>query len=134
MSFLGNIFGSAAKAPIKAIMSGAKELADELFDSKEEKREFLLSVYKEEAGDRNSARKMYMQDSWLQKLFALFYLAAWTGLTIFILHHFIVGGIKLEDWQIALLSGIQGGMSTKLNTIVDFLFGGSAKPVKLEKE
>ena len=41
------------------------------------------------------------------------------------LEYFIFGNIQLEDWQIAFVSSINGGISTKLSTIIDFLFGGA---------
>lgn len=123
---LRNIFGKVKNAGIAEIMKGAKELADELFTSKEEKNMFLLEAYKEASKDRQSARQMYMTDSWLQKSFAILFLVFWVGLTYLLLNHFVGGTIDLDEWQIALLSTIYGGINTKLNTIVDFLFGGSA--------
>jgi hypothetical protein len=37
--------------------------------------------------------------------------------------------IQLQDWQIAFISSINGGISTKLSTIIDFLFGGAISGV-----
>jgi hypothetical protein len=45
------------------------------------------------------------------------------------LEYFILGNIHLEDWQIAFVSSINGGISTKLSTIIDFLFGGAISGV-----
>ena len=72
---------------------------------------------------------MYKQDSWLQKAFAIFFLVACCGLTYVILTYFIFDTIKLDDWQIAFVSSINGGISTKLSTIIDFLFGSSISGV-----
>jgi hypothetical protein len=77
----------------------------------------------------NSARDMYSNDSWLQKTFALFFLIAWCGLTALMLQYFIFQNIHLKDWQIAFVSSINGGISTKLSTIIDFLFGGAISGV-----
>jgi hypothetical protein len=41
------------------------------------------------------------------------------------LKYFVFRSIELQDWQIAFISSINGGISTKLSTIIDFLFGGS---------
>ena len=129
-----NPFKKIASATIGTIMSGAKELADELFTSKEEKNDFLLKVYKAETGDRNSARGLYGQDSSIQKVFALFFLICWAALTWFLLQHFAFKAIVLEDWQIGFVGTIYGAINTKLGTIVDFFFGGSAKSPKQDKK
>jgi len=123
---LKDIFTKVKKATTVEVMKGAKELADELFTSREEKNQFLLDTYKEATKDRQSAREMFIHDSWLQKSFAILFLASWLVLTYLLLNHFVVGTLDLEEWQIALISTIYGGINTKLNTIVDFLFGGSA--------
>jgi hypothetical protein len=72
---------------------------------------------------------MYSNDSWLQKTFAIFFLIAWCGLTALMLNYFIFDNIQLNDWQIAFVSSINGGISTKLSTIIDFLFGGAISGV-----
>jgi len=123
---LKGLFGKVKSTGITEVMKGAKELADELFTTKEEKNAFLLDAYKEAAKDRQSARAMYMNDSWLQKSFAILFLVCWLILTYLLLNHFVGGTVDLKEWQIALLSTIYGGINTKLNTIIDFLFGGSA--------
>ncbi len=79
--------------------------------------------------DRDSARNMYSKDSWLQKTFAIFFLIAWVGLTALMLNYFIFQNIQLDEWQIAFISSINGGISTKLSTIIDFLFGGAISGV-----
>ncbi len=79
--------------------------------------------------DRGSAREMYSNDSWLQKVFAIFFLIAWIGLTTLMLKYFIFHTVQLDDWQIAFISSINGGISTKLSTIIDFLFGGAISGV-----
>lgn len=79
--------------------------------------------------DRGSAREMYEKDNWLQKVFAIFFFVAWVGLTALMLNYFIFDDIHLENWQIAFVSTINGGISTKLSTIVDFLFGGAISNV-----
>ncbi|MCU4166620.1 hypothetical protein [Carboxylicivirga caseinilyticus] len=45
------------------------------------------------------------------------------------LNNFVFKTIQLQDWQIAFVSSINGGISTKLSTIIDFLFGGSISGV-----
>ena len=42
-------------------------------------------------------------------------------------NHFILGDINLGEFEISFISTIFGAMSAKVNTIVDFFFGGSSK-------
>lgn len=79
--------------------------------------------------DRASARDMYKHDSSLQKVFALTFLIGYIGLTCLMLY-LVVGwigakSVEIPDWAVALISTIYGAMSSKVNTIVDFLFGSS---------
>jgi hypothetical protein len=80
--------------------------------------------------DRQSAREMYKHDSSLQKLYAMTFLVAYFALTGILLHWLITElagtqALDLPQWGVALISSIWGGMSTKVSTITDFLFGGS---------
>lgn len=116
----------------KVINAGAAEtlregtkLIDEIFTTQEEKLQGKMELFKMAVSDRNSAREMYAKDSWLQKSFAIFFLMAWCALTFVMLNYFVFQSIELQDWQIAFVSSINGGISTKLSTIIDFLFGGS---------
>ncbi len=115
-------FVSAGTA--ETLKEGTK-LIDEIFTTQEEKLQGKMELFKMAVTDRDSARKMYQKDSWLQKSFAIFFLIAWCGLTLVILNYFIFKNIQLDDWQIAFVSSINGGISTKLSTIIDFLFGGA---------
>lgn len=79
--------------------------------------------------DRQSAREMYQKDSSLQKVFAIVFLVGYlviTGLMIYIVFAWL-GTVEIEipAWAISLVSTVFGAMSSKVNTIVDFLFGGS---------
>lgn len=123
---LKNPFKKMAAAGVADTIKEGTKLIDEIFTSKEEKIEAKIELFKMTIADRGSARAMYEKDSWLQKSFALFFLVVWFALTIVILKYFVLGDLSLADWQIAFVSTIYGGMSTKLNTIVDFLFGGSS--------
>ena len=41
--------------------------------------------------------------------------------------HFVNGSISLGEFEISFISTIFGAMSAKVNTIIDFFFGGSSK-------
>ncbi len=111
------------------VLKEGTKLIDEIFTTKEEKLQGKMALFKMAVSDRDSARQMYSHDSWLQKVFALFFLLAWCALTFVILNYFVFKTIALADWQIAFVSSINGGISTKLSTIIDFLFGGSVRGV-----
>lgn len=130
------IINKAMKLFKKLVSAGTAEtlkegtkLIDEIFTTQEEKLQGKMELFKMAVADRDSAREMYSKDSWLQKTFAIFFLIAWFGLTALMLNYFIFDTIKLDDWQIAFISSINGGISTKLSTIIDFLFGGAISGV-----
>ncbi|MCT4643601.1 MAG: hypothetical protein N4A74_01345 [Carboxylicivirga sp.] len=118
----------AGNAMSETLKEGTK-LIDEIFTTQEEKLQGKMELFKMAVADRSSAREMYQKDSWLQKSFAIFFLLAWCGLTFVMLNYFVFQAIELQDWQIAFISSINGGISTKLSTIIDFLFGGSVSAV-----
>jgi hypothetical protein len=118
----------AGNATAETLKEGTK-LIDEIFTTQEEKLQGKMELFKMAVADRDSARTMYAQDSWLQKSFAIFFLMAWCALTVIMLNNFVFKTIQLQDWQIAFVSSINGGISTKLSTIIDFLFGGAISSV-----
>jgi glycogen synthase len=123
------LFGKITNTGVAETLREGTKLIDEIFTTQEEKLQGKMELFKMAITDRNSARDMYSNDSWLQKTFALFFLIAWCGLTALMLQYFIFQNIHLEDWQIAFVSSINGGISTKLSTIIDFLFGGAISGV-----
>lgn len=124
-----NIFKRLISGGTAEIIREGTKLIDEIFTTKEEKLEAKKELFRMAVVDRDSARNMYAQDNWLQKVFAIFFLLAWIGLTALMLNYFVFKTVQLEDWQIAFISSINGGISTKLSTIIDFLFGGSISGV-----
>ena len=123
------LFGKIKSAGVAETLKEGTKLIDEIFTTQEEKLQGKMELFKMAVSDRDSARNMYSKDSWLQKTFAIFFLIAWVGLTVLMLNYFIFQNIHLEDWQIAFISSINGGISTKLSTIIDFLFGGAISGV-----
>jgi hypothetical protein len=123
------LFKKLTNAGVAETLKEGTKLIDEIFTSKEEKLQGKMELFRMAVADRGSAREMYAKDSWLQKTFAIFFLLVWCGLTALMLSYFIFGTIQLADWQIAFVSSINGGISTKLSTIIDFLFGGAISGV-----
>ena len=126
MSILSKLIGKGTSD----ILNEGTKLIDEIFTTKEEKLEAKKELFRLAISDKDSARKMYSIDSTLQKVFSIFFLLSWVSLTVLILNYFIFKKVDLLDWQIAFVSTIYGGISTKLGTIVDFLFGGSSASEK----
>jgi hypothetical protein len=91
------------------------------------RRSFLLEEFSLESEDRKSARLMYSADSIAQKAIALVFTVAYFGVTFVLLNHFFGTNEKLEDYELGFLSTLFGAMSSKVNTIIDFFFGGSVR-------
>ena len=126
MNIISRIFTNTTAESTARVLREGTSLIDEIFTSKEEKLEAKKELFRLAISDKDSARKMYSLDSTLQKVFSIFFLLSWVSLTVLILNYFIFEKVDLLDWQIAFVSTIYGGISTKLGTIVDFLFGGSS--------
>ncbi len=126
-----SIFSKLIGKGTSEILKEGTKLIDEIFTTKEEKLEAKKELFRLAITDKDSARKMYSLDSTLQKVFAIFFLVSWVFLTVLILNYFVFEKVDLLDWQIAFVSTIYGGISTKLGTIVDFLFGGSSASEKV---
>lgn len=94
------------------------------------KQDIQFKITDQEYKDRQSAREMYMKDSSLQKIFAIVFLVAYVFISggmiaMIISMAFYDNQIDLPEWGVMLISSVFTGMSMKVNTITDFLFGGS---------
>ena len=69
---------------------------------------------------------MYKDDAIIQKVLATMFTAAYFGLTYTMFRYFVLNELELSDYEIGFISTVFGAMSAKVNTIVDFFFGGSA--------
>jgi len=134
MSIFTKIFtGSADK-----IISSVGNVLDEVITTQEEKdaaklaiQKVLLEAEKEafakEVEDRKSARDMYKDDAVIQKVLATLFTVAYFGITFVMFSYFVTKSIDLGEFEISFISTIFGAMSSKVNTIIDFFFGGSSK-------
>lgn len=89
------------------------------------KMEWQLEVYKIEVEDRQGARSLYSSDSMMQKVFAILFLIGYVALSWYLLQ-VLIGTSEMPKLAETMITMIWTGTSTKLNTIVDFFFGGSA--------
>ena len=118
ISEVGDVLKSKANSDVKA-----KELLNE-FES--QKSDFLLDAFELEVNDREGARQMYKSDSLMQKAFGVIFLLGYVGLSWFLLD-MLFSGAEVKPIANTLITTIWTGTSVKLNTIVDFFFGGSVK-------
>ena len=129
----GNYTGAIAKTAsiIKGEIDKGGKKAEEAKVFLNEFEMFKMTFEKEcfelEAADRDSARNLYSTDGLIQKVLAIVFTLAYFSISYFLFNHFITKEVKLSDFEIGFISTIFGGMSTKVNTIIDFFFGGSVK-------
>ena len=84
-------------------------------------------MYALEVEDRKSARGLFKDDSYIQKILAIIFTSAYFFLSYTMFEYFVMNTIQLSDYEIGFISTVFGAMSSKVNTIVDFFFGGSSK-------
>lgn len=138
MTFLKNILSGSASTLVDAAFKGLdsvttskEELEKIKLENIQEINRHLESIYASAnteleniLRDKQSARDMYKANSSLQKIYAITFLLAYVALSI-ILIMVSINRVSIPDYAIALISTIFGGMSTKVGTITDFLFGSS---------
>lgn len=133
MSIFSKIFAGGADK----ILDSVGNVLDEVITTKEEKDAAKLAIQKvlldaekdafaKEVEDRKSARDMYKDDAFIQKVLAILFTVAYFGLTYVMFNYFVLNTIELSDYEIGFISTVFGAMSSKVNTIVDFFFGGSS--------
>ena len=113
---------------VDKLIGGIVNAADEFITTKEEKELLKLELEKLIYNDRADAREMYENNSSLQKVYAIAFLVFYTALTgalFFLVYSMVKKEFDMPDWAIAFISTMWGGMSAKVSTITDFLFGSS---------
>jgi len=131
----GNIIGGNYLGAIKNVgellkgESEKNEEAKELLQEFELKKlEFEQELKKLYLDDKKDARSLYKVDSSLQKVFAITFLSLYIVLSFVVLiglYLISIQGLKLDNYVVSFVSTLHGGMSMKVGTIVDFLFGSS---------
>ena len=131
----GNIIGGNYLGAIKNVgellkgESEKNEQAKELYNEFEIKKlEFEQELKKLYLDDKKDARSLYKVDSSLQKTFAITFLSLYIVLSFVVLiglYLISIQGLKLDNYVVSFVSTLHGGMSMKVGTIVDFLFGSS---------
>ena len=131
---LNNIFGNI----IGKVVDNAEGILDKCITTDKEReeakiqlRKVLLDAEKEafnkEIEDRKDARSLYKDDAIIQKILATLFTIAYFGITYVMFSYFVTSTLDLGEFEISFISTIFGAMSAKVNTIIDFFFGGSSK-------
>lgn len=116
--------------PDAGLLGAVGRMIDESKLTPEEKAQAhaqLVELYNLEVEDRKSARLLYSSDSTIQKVLATVFTIAYFALSFVMFKYFVEEDIDLGEFEISFISTIFGAMSAKVNTVVDFFFGGSAK-------
>ena len=127
---LGGLFGK--------VVENAEGILDKVITTDKERDEAKLAIkrilleaeqkaFAKEVEDRKSARDMYKDDAIIQKILATLFTIAYFGLSFMMFRYFVMGDLELGEFEISFISTIFGAMSAKVNTVVDFFFGGSSK-------
>jgi len=130
---IGNLVGNL----FNKVVDNAEGILDKVITTDKERdeaklalRKVLLDAEKEafakEVEDRKSARDMYKDDAIIQKILATLFTVAYFGLSFMMFKVFVMKDINLGEFEISFISTIFGAMSAKVNTVVDFFFGGSS--------
>ena len=131
---IGNVIGSL----FSKVVNNAEGILDKVVTTDKERAEAKLAIksllleaekeaFAKEVEDRKSARDMYKDDAFIQKILATLFTAAYFGLSFMMFRYFVMGDIEMGEFEISFISTIFGAMSAKVNTVVDFFFGGSSK-------
>ena len=131
---IGKIVGGL----FSTVVENAEGILDKVITTDKERDEAKLALrkllldaeteaFKQEVEDRKSARDMYKDDAIIQKILATLFTIAYFGLSFVMFRFFMMGDIELGEFEISFISTIFGAMSVKVNTVVDFFFGGSSK-------
>ena len=124
--------------PFGKVVDNAEGILDEVITTDEEREKVKLELKKiileaereafaKEVEDRKDARSLYKDDAFIQKILAGLFTIAYFALTYVMFQYFVLHTVVLTEYEIGFISTTFGAMSAKVNTIIDFFFGGSSK-------
>jgi|TARA_R110000824_G_C15013148_1_gene657568 hypothetical protein len=125
-NIVGKLIGQASKI-IDEVVTTDEEREQLKKQFKEVVQNHERDMYALEVEDRKSARVLFKDDSYIQKILAVIFTSAYFFLSYTMFEYFVMNTIQLSDYEIGFISTVFGAMSSKVNTIVDFFFGGSSK-------
>ena len=132
------MIGNLISGLFSKVVDNAEGILDKVITTDKERDEAKLALkrllldaeaeaFKQEVEARQSARDMYKDDAIIQKILATLFTIAYFGLSFMMFRFFVLGEMDLGEFEISFISTIFGAMSAKVNTVVDFFFGGSSK-------
>ena len=135
---IGNMIGNLVSGLFGKIVENAEGILDKVITTDKERDEAKLALkqllleaereaFAKEGEDRKDARDLYKDDAIIQKILATLFTVAYFGLSFMMFRFFVLGDVNLGEFEISFVSTIFGAMSAKVNTVVDFFFGGSSK-------
>ena len=128
-NIVGGLFGK--------VLDNAGGILDKVITTDKERDEAKLAIksvmleaereaFAKEVEDRKDARDLYKDDAIIQKILATLFTVAYFGITYVMFNYFVNKTIDLGEFEISFISTIFGAMTAKVNTIIDFFFGGSS--------
>lgn len=122
--------------PDKGVLGIVKNLIDkddtipaaDKLELQQSLQEFEKEMFALEIEDRKDARDLYSKDNYLQKVYAITFLIGYLVVTVlagWMVYVITVDNLHVPEWAIGFVGTIWGGMSGKVGTITDFLFGAS---------
>ena len=135
-NLLGGILGKVvdnAEGILDKVITTDKEREEAKFAIKKLLLEAEREAFAKEVEDRKDARSLYKDDAIIQKVLATLFTMAYFGLTYVMFKYFVLNTIELSDYEIGFISTTFGAMSAKVNTIIDFFFGGSSQKQEKNK-
>ena len=126
LSAVGDVVpGVSALKKIGELIEGDSNLTTTEKNMLLERLRLDIEAFRAEVDDRKDARRMYQKDNIAQKILAGLFVVAYFCVTGVLLEHFFSSTALLADYELGLVSTLFGAMSAKVNTIIDFYFGGS---------
>ena len=135
-NLLGGILGKVvdnAEGILDKVITTDKEREEAKFAIKKLLLEAEREAFAKEVEDRKDARRMYKDAAIIQKILATLFTVAYFGLTYTMFKYFVLNELELSDYEIGFISTTFGAMSAKVNTIIDFFFGGSSQKQQKNK-
>ena len=129
-NLVGGLFSTVvenAEGILDKVITTDKERDEAKLALKQLLNEAEKEAFAKEVEDRKSARDMYKDDAIIQKILATLFTVAYFRLSFMMFRFFVMGDLNLGEFEISFISTIFGAMSAKVNTVVDFFFGGSSK-------
>lgn len=122
----GNIGGAIEEVGAILKKKGENDAkANELYyEFEKNKLQYNKDIFALEVEDRKDARDLFKIDGIIQKIFAIVFLVGYSFLSWYLLE-ILRGEGEYNELFKTMVTMIWTGTSMKLNTIIDFLFGGS---------